>query len=148
MFRSNLPILTALIGLWYLSSHLYTLLLSRSSSSPPSAPQRTTFILLFSLPLLIVLHGTSLPKMLIILTLNYLISRTAAWGGKWTKFAPILGWGFNLVVLFSNELNEGYKWSSLSADLGFLVSFLYVSRFCHALRSNGSERLTVCMVCG
>ena len=119
-FRSNLPILAILVALWVLTSSLYKRL--RSPSAPLSPAQRTTFILLFSLPLLTLLHGTSLPKMLVILTLNFLISRLAGFGGRWMRMAPLVGWAFNLAVLFGNELCEGYKWGSLNAELGFLVS--------------------------
>lgn len=60
--------------------------------------------------------------MFLILWLNYRISKTASWGGKWTKAAPFVGWGFNLVVLFANEIYGGYQWGTLSDGLAFLVS--------------------------
>ena len=60
--------------------------------------------------------------MILILYANYRLSRTAAWGGRWTKAAPVLCWAFNLAVLFANEVCEGYRWGALSGALGFLVS--------------------------
>lgn len=62
--------------------------------------------------------------MLVILWLNYRISKMASWGGNWTRVAPLVGWAFNLAVLFGNELCEGYRWGNLSAELGFLVSLI------------------------
>lgn len=127
VFRSNLPMLGALVILWCLASHFYNRYLFPTSrpSSPrpiPSTQHRTTFILLFAFPLLLVLHGTSVFKMLVILGINYQISKLSLVGGKLGKAAPLIAWGFNLAVLFGNEICEGYRWSSLSAELAFLVS--------------------------
>lgn len=60
--------------------------------------------------------------MLIILLINFGISRMSKYGGIWTKIAPFAGWGFNLAVLFGNEIYGGYKWGSLHESLSYLVS--------------------------
>ncbi|KAK4049211.1 glycerol transporter [Microbotryomycetes sp. JL221] len=123
--RSHLPMLAALLVLWLLLSALHNLIsnstrrhqsrqLSSHQREPDTTvrmPPRAKFILTFAIVLLTALHGTSMPKMLIILWINYQIALTAAWGRPWTKLTPLLTWGFNLAVLFSNEVFEGYKWS-------------------------------------
>lgn len=48
------------------------------------------------------------------------------WGGRWTKVAPVVGWAFNLVVLFGNEWCGGYKWGKMPV-MGGVVAWL-VSR--------------------
>jgi len=131
-FRSNIPILFSLILLWVATSFLYRRVFGPSASASAStsaslspAPRttaRTSFILAFAFPLLLVLHGSSLPKMLVILFANFHVSRMAGWGGRWTQAAPVVGWGFNLAVLFANEIYGGYSWGSLAQSLGWLVS--------------------------
>jgi protein-cysteine N-palmitoyltransferase HHAT len=125
-FRSNLPMLIGLLGLYMLSSTLFNRFYRPSpSASSISLPPKAIFVLSFALPLLFLLHGSSLPKILAILSLNFWVSRTARWGGKWSRAAPAVGWAFNLAVLFSNELCEGYRWESLSSGLAWLVSRVY-----------------------
>lgn len=128
-FRSNLPMLIGLLGLYMLSSTLFNRLYRpASSTSSTSLPPKAIFILAFALPLLFLLHGSSLPKILAILSFNFWVSRMARWGGKWTRAAPAVGWAVNLAVLFSNELCEGYRWGSLSSGLAWLVSFCCSTR--------------------
>lgn len=121
MFRSNLPLLSLLVGLWAALAHFSP----RFLSSPTSLETRSTFILSFALPLLTLLHGTSLPKMLGILWINFQISRLSKEGrSPWMrKAAPLLGWAFNLAVLFANEVWDGYRWGSLWEGFAGLVSF-------------------------
>lgn len=52
-----------------------------------------------------------------ILTINYGIAKV----GKASRLTPVLTWVFNMGVLFANERNEGYRFSSLSPSLEFLV---------------------------
>jgi len=131
-FRSNIPILFFLTLLWLATSFLYRRLFapspfasastSPSLSPPPRTAARTTFILAFAFPLLLILHGSSLPKMLVILVANFQVSRMAGWGGRWTKAVPAVGWAFNLGILFANEIYRGYSWGSLAQGLAWLVS--------------------------
>lgn len=60
--------------------------------------------------------------MLVILVANFQVSRMAGWGGRWTRAAPVVGWAFNLGVLFANEIYGGYKWGNLAGSLAWLVS--------------------------
>ncbi|ORY77588.1 MBOAT, membrane-bound O-acyltransferase family-domain-containing protein [Leucosporidium creatinivorum] len=125
-FRSHLPMLLGLLGLYMLSSTLFNRFYRPSSqSSTTSLPPKAIFILSFALPLLFLLHGSSLPKILGILTLNFWVSRLARWGGKWTKAAPVVGWTVNLAILFSNELCEGYRWGTISSGLAWLDDEAY-----------------------
>lgn len=89
-----------------------------------ATPPRAKFIITFALILLFALHGTSVPKMLIILWINFKISEGAAAGGAGAgqRWVPLATWGFNIAVLFANEVCEGYRWGTLWPGLSFLVS--------------------------
>ncbi|KAK4046734.1 glycerol transporter [Microbotryomycetes sp. JL201] len=118
--RSHLPMLAALVVLWVTLSSVFNFVVRPPQQQSPSAaqiPPRARFILAFGLVLLTVLHGTSMPKMLAILWLNYRIARIATWGGNWTRATPVLTWIFNLAILFSNEIYEGYHWSSIGLTM-------------------------------
>ena len=65
------------------------------------------------------LHGTSALKILIIISINYLISRYA--GGS--VVSPPFLWVFNALVLFANETYSGYRFASLHSSLEFMVRF-------------------------
>ena len=120
VFRSNLPLLSLLVVLWVTLRHISP----RFLSAPTSLDSRANFILAFALPLLTLLHGTSLPKMIGILWLNFQISRLSHEGRSplVRKSAPFLGWAFNIAILFANEVWDGYCWSSISQNLAVLVS--------------------------
>lgn len=68
------------------------------------------------------LHGASALKILIIISINYLISRHT--GGR--TIGPLFLWIFNTLVLFANETFSGYRFASLHTSLEFLVG----SSFC------------------
>lgn len=63
--------------------------------------------------------------MLGILWINFQISRLSKEArSPWMrKAAPLLGWAFNLAVLFANEVWDGYRWGSLWEGFAGLVSF-------------------------
>ena len=63
------------------------------------------------------LHGASALKILIITSINYLISRYA--GGH--AIGPFFLWMFSTLVLFANEIFSGYRFASLHTSLEFLV---------------------------
>lgn len=125
--------------LFHLSlSHAFRFLARRlSPSNNPSSPHfdakrardaRAAFSAFFSVALLAVLHGSSLPKLLIILGINYRIamlggslsslSKRRRWTREWTPYAT---WAFNVAILFANEICSGYKWGSLNFALSWLV---------------------------
>lgn len=116
--------------------------LSPSPSPSPSRirASRARFSAAFSLVLLLALHGSSLLKILVVLALNYRIALLASppspshslpgrarargraprgwWRREWTPYAT---WGFNVAVLFANELCEGYRFAALHPSLAWLV---------------------------
>ena len=76
------------------------------------------FTLFFSILAITGLHGTSIPKIGLILLINYAIAKRA---GKLPASGPILTWTFNAAILFLNETCDGYRFASLSKHLAFLV---------------------------
>lgn len=63
------------------------------------------------------LHGASAIKILIIISVNYLISRYS--GGS--AISPFFLWVFNALVLFANETYSGYSFVALHTSLEFMV---------------------------
>lgn len=76
------------------------------------------FLLIFSGIMVTALHGTSILKILVIITFNYWIAKLF----RDSRLTPILTWIFNGLVLFANETFGGYRFSSLHPSLGSLVS--------------------------
>ncbi|GAA5954397.1 hypothetical protein JCM21900_006798 [Sporobolomyces salmonicolor] len=119
LFRSHLPLLFALVFLHLSFSHLSRLVLPRTRTA------RARFIAISAVVLLSALHGSSLPKMLLILWVNWRIGLLATkeggwWARRWTPWAT---WGFNAAVLFLSETYGGYSWGSLSGSLAWLDEY-------------------------
>lgn len=72
--------------------------------------------------MLTILHGASVLKVLIILSVNYLLAK--ATGG--TRLAVPITWIFNGCVLLANEWYEGYAFGNLHSGFAFLVSLMLV----------------------
>jgi hypothetical protein len=87
------------------------------AATPPNKLYLIPFNLVFSALLLIGLHGASSIKILIILTINYVIAKSC----KGSKLGPLLTWVFNGAVLFANDRYNGYRFGDLSPALLFLV---------------------------
>jgi len=77
---------------------------------------RKIYSLIFSTIFLSVLYGTSLIKILILLSINYYIAKRFG-NNKWN---PILTWIFNISMLFLNDYFKGYKFSAFWSALEFL----------------------------
>lgn len=75
--------------------------------------QRTAFDAGFAIVFLLGLNGVSLVKILFILYINYKIAK-----GLPRAYIPYATWAFNLVVLFANELCDGYPFADLARLLG------------------------------
>jgi hypothetical protein len=105
-------------------AHAYKFLTStfgaRSTGKRSDNLHRIPFIALFTTLMIIGLHGTSALKILMIITLNYFIGKRVAT----LQYGPIIIWVFNLVVLFANELQDGYRFASLHSGLNYLVCLL------------------------
>lgn len=71
--------------------------------------QRTVFDFNFAILFLIGLHGISVFKILTILFINYKIAK-----GLPRAYIPAATWIFNLIVLFANELCDGYPLASIA----------------------------------
>lgn len=76
-------------------------------------------MLVSSLVVLVLLHGISSLKILLILYLNFRLPDIA---GHASKATPYLIWTFNVAILFLNEIYRGYKFGSILPLLAFLVS--------------------------
>ncbi|KAK0673351.1 putative glycerol transporter protein [Cercophora samala] len=66
--------------------------------------QRTSFDFVFALVFLVVLHGFSAIKVLMILGGNYLLAK-----GLPRRYIPAGAWVYNICTLFANEVCSGYK---------------------------------------
>ncbi|KAJ6515528.1 MBOAT, membrane-bound O-acyltransferase family-domain-containing protein [Mycena sanguinolenta] len=116
-FRDNFIPLTLAAGAFLLAKAIRTRI--HASRGPPDNMYLLPFNLGASFVMLIALHGTSAVKILTILTVNYLISKS--FGAS--KSGPICSWIFNVVVLFLNDRYSGYSFRALAPSLGFLDSF-------------------------
>ncbi|KAG8978076.1 glycerol transporter [Tulasnella sp. 425] len=114
-FRDNIPAL-ALLSIGHLATNKLYSLVSRASSLPNSS--RIAFSAIVSLLVLGGLHGSSMIKILLILSLNYWVTKRL--GAK--AFAPAAIWTLNVAVIFLNEIYDGYKFAALHPSLAFLDS--------------------------
>jgi hypothetical protein len=116
-FRSNLSALIILATTYLGCSAVYAKLVNYS------VYPRTIFIAAFSIIMLIILHGSSTIKILLILGLNYKLAKmekkkTGLLGRYWPGIV-IFG---NMLVLFLNERNDGYRFSHLHGAFEVVVS--------------------------
>lgn len=118
-FRDNVPYLLLLVVFHPLLRRAYAYVSPIKPESPgngsnPSATataiaadarleQRTNFDYYFALIFIIALHGMSSLKILFVLYINYKIAKEIP-----RSYVPGATWTFNLVVLFANELYDGY----------------------------------------
>lgn len=119
-FRNNIPVLSLLAGVYLVIKFIYT----RSAiSSSHNYSYLVRFNVAFSILMLSALHGTSILKIFVILTINYSVAKYC----KGSKLGPLLTWVFNISVLFANERNSGYRFGDILPALEILVRFLYSS---------------------
>jgi hypothetical protein len=87
------------------------------ANSPEAAEarllQRASYDYAFALLYLVVLHGFSAAKILLILAINYKLATALP-----RRYVPAATWVFNISMLFANELCEGYKFR----DIALLVT--------------------------
>ncbi|KAJ3483605.1 hypothetical protein NLI96_g6202 [Meripilus lineatus] len=116
-FRDNIPVLTVLIGLSVALKSLYTHVTKLGASGPRRDNlYLIPFLVTFSVLFLLGLHGTSIIKVFIIISINYSIAKYL---GP-SKLSPVLTWVFNGAILFANETYSGYKFASIHPSLGLL----------------------------
>lgn len=85
---------------------------------------RIPFLATVSIIMIMFLHGTSIIKIMIILTINYLIAKLTCSSKKPKALGPILTWVFNISVLYLNEVHSGYEFNRLHRALAILVGFI------------------------
>ena len=93
------------------------ILVSRAVGGRPGERGRFGYLLVTAVLYLLVLHGTSVLKILVILALNYSAAKATAG----TRLAQPVTWSLNVGILFANEIYDGYQYRSLSSALAFLV---------------------------
>jgi len=128
-----MPALILLSSAFFCSKFLFRL--RRSPDSQPDRIYLIPFVCGFSILMLFGLHGTSALKILIIISINYLISRYA--GGN--TIGPFFLWVFNALVLFANETYSGYRFASLHSSLEFLVQFFLPTYAAELIQTPGQH---------
>lgn len=137
-FRDYVPALIGIMGVYLLLSKLFTLLPSSgnaqytrignsnsnsnsNSHSPAVAvkPNRIAFLTVFTAIFLFALHGFNSLKLLLILAINY--GLTKALGGA--RVAPAVAFAFNIGALFAVHWNDGFEYSRISPALSVLEVF-------------------------
>ena len=84
--------------------------MSNSSGAQSAGPearkeQRITFDLYFALVYIFALHGSSVLKIMVILSTNYAIAKQLK-----REHLPVATWVFNTGIMFANELCKGYSY--------------------------------------
>ncbi|KAI6155414.1 MBOAT, membrane-bound O-acyltransferase family-domain-containing protein [Pisolithus tinctorius] len=119
-FRDNIPALSLLALVYLTLQWIYARsAIGSTSAIPKDNIHLVPYVVFFATLYLIGLHGTSTIKILIILTVNYYIGK----GLRGSRIGPLMTWIFNAFVLFANEWNEGYRFSSLHPSLAALDIF-------------------------
>ncbi|EST05289.1 Membrane bound O-acyl transferase, MBOAT [Kalmanozyma brasiliensis GHG001] len=129
-FRDYVPSLIGITGLYLALSKLFSFLPStastqysridgNASSNAAVKPNRIAFLAVFTTIFIFALHGFNSLKLLLILGINY--GLTKALGG--TKIAPAIAFAFNIGALFAVHWNDGFEYSHISPALGFLEVF-------------------------
>jgi hypothetical protein len=122
-FRGNLFNLTALAISHLVLSHGYALLVSRMGSRAAGKRSdnlhRIPFMAIFAVILTLFLHGSSALKVFLIIAINF----TAAKRLAGSRIGNLAVWIVNLVILFGNEIYDGYSYSSIHPTFAFLVGY-------------------------
>ncbi|KAI6108908.1 MBOAT, membrane-bound O-acyltransferase family-domain-containing protein [Pisolithus croceorrhizus] len=119
-FRDNIPALSLLALIYLTLQWIYTRsAIGSMSAIPKDNVHLVPYLIFFATLYLVGLHGTSTIKILTILTINYYIGK----GLQGSRIGPLLTWIFNAFILFVNERNEGYHFSSLHPSLAALDVF-------------------------
>ncbi|PVG04049.1 putative GUP1-Multimembrane-spanning protein essential for proton symport of glycerol [Serendipita vermifera] len=122
-FRSNLFILTALAVSHVVLSQVYAMLVSRMGSRAAGKRSdtlhRIPFMAGFAVILTVALHGSSALKVFFIIAINYTIAKRLAG----STIGSLIIWTLNLVILFANEIYDGYNYSSIHSAFAFLDTY-------------------------
>ncbi|KAJ9479482.1 Membrane-bound O-acyltransferase GUP1 [Pseudozyma hubeiensis] len=132
-FRDYVPALIGIMGVYLLLSKLFTLLpsptsaqytrvgsnTSSSNAAPSVKSNRIVFLTVFTAIFIFALHGFNSLKLLLVLAINYGLSK--AFGG--TRIAPAVAFAFNIGALFAVHWNDGFEYSAISPALSLLEVF-------------------------
>ena len=118
-FRDNVPVLFTLVAAFLALKAVYLRLLAptltlRQNTNLHLVP----FIIGFGILMLLGLHGSSAPKVLLILYLNYLIAKSTSS----SRLGPVFTWVYNAAVLFAADKYSGFPYANLHPSLKYLVS--------------------------
>ena len=118
-FRDNVPVLFTLVAAFLaLKAVCLRLLAPKLTLRQNNNLHLVPFIIGFGILMLLGLHGSSAPKVLSILYLNYLIAKSTSS----SKLSPVFTWVFNAAVLFAADKYSGFPYASLHSSLKYLVS--------------------------
>ncbi|KAL0289610.1 UNVERIFIED_CONTAM: Flap endonuclease 1 [Sesamum calycinum] len=112
-FRSNLPILTMVFGIFTLVANVLRTSLSLKAHG------MSIIWLLISLTYLLYLHGACVIFVLTIASANFCLVKIF---GR-TRYFSLLLWIFNLSFLVCNRIYEGYRFSSFGDRWAYLDNF-------------------------
>ncbi|KAG5643093.1 hypothetical protein DXG03_001589 [Asterophora parasitica] len=115
-FRNNFWLLTFLANAYLFIKFIWV---TSARSPPDNNVYLIRYNLACSLLFLTGLHGSSILKILFILTLNFLVARLC----KGSKAGPVLTWVFNAAVLFANDRWNGYRFGDVLPSLAFLDGY-------------------------
>ncbi|KAJ3969030.1 MBOAT, membrane-bound O-acyltransferase family-domain-containing protein [Lentinula raphanica] len=111
-FRNNIPILCGVALLFMLLKYLWSKLSNVSADNLHLIPFNVVLSTLF----LLGLHGSSVVKLIAVISINYVITKACAS----SKLGPALVWAFNIGILFMNDRYNGYRFGSILPSLEFL----------------------------
>jgi hypothetical protein len=112
------PVLSILAHSFLLLKWIYKYAALRSLPAPPTNNlHHIPFLVIFSIIMLFGLHGTSIIKIFVILSVNFGIAMI----GQGQKWMPLATWAFNGAVLFANEWASGYRFGALHPSFKVLV---------------------------
>lgn len=74
--------------------------------------QRITFDVYFCLIFLTALHGSSAAKVLVIISINFILATRLK-----REYIPVATWVFNIGILFANEINRGFPYEHIANSI-------------------------------
>ncbi|KAK5114723.1 hypothetical protein LTR62_002297 [Meristemomyces frigidus] len=109
-FRDHFPYMVCLLVGHPLLRRGWELVVGKDGATTVDArlQRRLSFDLVFAIFFIVVLHGVSALKILLILWLNYQIATALP-----KQYVTASTWTFNIAVLFANELCRGYRFADL-----------------------------------
>ncbi|KAK3986901.1 glycerol uptake protein 1 [Cladorrhinum sp. PSN332] len=116
-FRKNMPAMAALLVFHPLLRRVWNAIRPLANNSRDTSAevadarsrQRTSFDFAFAILFLVILHGFSAAKILVILAINYKIAT-----GLPRKYIPAATWILNICTLFANEIGKGYSYRNIA----------------------------------